>query len=156
MKVKFEIVGLYPIYGYPNQHLTFSAHVYVIDPLPLDIRGWLVHYKVDDESKVYVPMGKAYDFDEKKIVNFPIIESDQNEWIHEVKQELIKEAEEEFKAFKFIKHFPKNFVQYQERNLALKMVAASDKKKDSAGKKKAFAKKIKKPNTNQIFVKSRI
>lgn len=141
MKINYEIVGLYPLYGYPEQHLTFSAHVYIIEPLPMDIRGWMINYKVEGDSYVYVPMGKNYDYEEKKVIGYPIIESDQKDWLFLIKQDLIKEAKKEFETFKFPPRFPKGFAEYQKKYLKLAPVNSFTPGKKGKTFKKSFSDK---------------
>ena len=115
----FEIVELYPMYGIPKAKLILSAHVYLIDH-DIDIRGFTVHVhskEIKDDpkrtSKVYDPMAIAWDYDENKLVRFPIITMINDEIMDSIKQELINEGKKKLKSFKFPKNFPKNFFEYK-------------------------------------------
>lgn len=113
---KFEIVGLYPRYGRKNNFMVFSGHVYFMEPLNLDVRGFKITISKDKSNRVYDPMEMAYDYEDEQISRFPIFKfcGEENKTLmQEVFKSLEEEAEKEFLKFSFTENFPKNYNEYK-------------------------------------------
>ena len=110
---KFEIVGLYPIYGTYNKFLVFSGHLYLLD-LEMDVRGFKIRLSLgSEESMVFDPLISEFDHEEGREVDFPVVSSINQEWWDEIKHEFLKFAEKEIKRFRWPKKFPKNYKEYK-------------------------------------------
>ena len=148
---KFEVVGLYPLYGIKGAKLVMSAHIYIID-WDLDIRGFVVHHHVkplpDDprqQCEVHVPMGKNWDYEEKKDVKFPVISTMRGKWIHKVKEALLKEGAEKFKKFVFPEKFPTSYFAYLKTGKSKSQVKFVDDRPPRPPKEKRPQQRGKKP-----------
>jgi len=74
MSENFEIVEFYPSepeLAQKNHKVIGSLHIYVID-CQMDIRGILV-IKTKKGIFFHMPHGSNYDYDEKRVVHFPVI-----------------------------------------------------------------------------------
>lgn len=111
----YEIVGLYPKYGRKGGFLVFSAHVYFLPPLDLDVRGYKINFTTKKDSKIYDPTEISYDFESQEVGRYPVIKflgDGHKEMLTSLYQDLIEEAELEYKTFSFTKSFPKNYKEY--------------------------------------------
>ena len=113
---KFEIVGVYPRYGRKNNFMVFSGHVYFMEPLSLDVRGFKISICNGKPNRIYDPMEMAYDHEDEEICRFPVFKfcgEERENLMKEVYQSLEKEAEKEFFKFSFTENFPKNYNEYK-------------------------------------------
>lgn len=118
MTLKYEIVELYPIYGIPKCKLVMSAHIYLYDEnFNMDLRGFTVHHHAFPDQdikicKVYPPFQLNWDYEENRMVKFPVISFNDNKIFEDIVEKLLIAAKQKFKTFKFPTNFPKNFSAY--------------------------------------------
>lgn len=147
---KFEIVGLYPLYGIIGAKLVMSGHIYLID-WDLDIRGFMIHCHAKPEqdnpkrqNTAYAPGGKNWDYEEKKIVVYPIVSTIRGKWLEKVKEVLIKAGQEKFKKFVFPENFPKSYFAYIESRKEKEKVELKEDRKEIPRPKKPYKYKLEK------------
>lgn len=91
--MKVELVGYYPFCPKKKLKYNGTCHIYLVD-YGIDIRGILVKKKKVGYF-VVMPMKKAYDPEEKKVVCYPALrftdQKKQDEFLHAVQEILTQE-----------------------------------------------------------------